>query len=403
MPGKLDPHIAYEIAPKQVIPIDLKKVRLLPELCSAQAADQVFGVTQDEETNGFSLIAGNGVVCVKIPLVSYLRESLPPDTLLEVKFDYQPVGDEEPVICLFDNRLGRCAGQDFPEHYFLLEKGRENYQLQFALDAVGSKEEKSIIYNNMNLVVYGQVSQKRIPQLIQGAGFFDIASLNRQPDFCGAPEPSEFKREVVRENGNRYINYFSKEGSLCDHFSYPQLAHNQGYALVIESRNIEGLPLKICLTNYQTRRCDLNGELPRTKSFQKEVYLIPPMGKERIGYDVNISNYSIGQQVSENHLKSIEIFPLKYDWLQTEKQKHDNLVVFNQAFEKNWLALEYKNNLSFKPLKTHVLVNNWANGWVLENEEPDKIVFIFLPQYLEYFGFLLLFLFGCFTLVFLLK
>lgn len=403
MPSKLDPHIAYEVAPKQVIPLDLKKVELLPELCGSQDVDQVFGVTQDEKINGFKLLARNGVTCVKIPLSPFLRENIGAGTLLEVKFDHQPAGDEEPFVCLFDNRLGRCAGQDFPDYYFLLENGIENYQLQFALDAVGFKEEKSIWYKNINLVVYGQVSQKRIPQLIQGAGFFDITSLNRQPGFCGASDPLEFKREIAKENGNRYINYFSKEGSLCDHFSYPQLAHGQGYALLIESRNIEGLPLKICLTNYQTRRCDLYVELPRTKSFQKEVYLIPPMEKGGVGYDVNVNNYSIGRQTSENHLKSIEIFPLKYDWLQTDEQKQDNLIVLDQAYEKNWLALEYKKPFSIRPLKAHVLVNNWANGWVLENEETDRIIFIFLPQLLEYFGFLLLLAFGCFTLVFLIK
>jgi hypothetical protein len=47
-----------------------------------------------------------------------------------------------------------------------------------------------------------------------------------------------------------------------------------------------------------------------------------------------------------------------------------------------------------KEIKEHVLVNNWANGWRLK--EPSKpadqstLIIIFLPQYLEFLGFLLL-------------
>ncbi|MCJ7793261.1 MAG: hypothetical protein MUP45_04820 [Candidatus Marinimicrobia bacterium] len=403
MPSKLESQIAYETNPKSIIPLDLNKAELIPEQCGSQNVDQVFGFSRDEKKNGFKLFAKNGVACVKIPLSAYLKNDSFTHFLLEVKFDYQPNNDEKPFLCLFDNRLGRCAGQDFPNYYFVIENEVENYQLQFTLDAVDFKEEKSILYKNINLVVYEQVSQKRISQLIQGAGFFDITSLKRQPESCGTSEPDEYGREVAEENGNRYIKYLAKKGSLCDHFNYPQLAHNQGYALMIESRNLDGLPLRICLTNYQTRRCDLYVELPKTKSFQKEIYLIPPMEKGGVGYDININNYSIGQQISENHLKSIQIFPLEYDWLQKNELKQENLIFLDQAYEKNWFALEYKKLFSFKLLKTHFLVNNWANGWSLENGEERKIIFIFLPQYLEYFGFLLLFLFSCFTLVFLVK
>ena len=45
-------------------------------------------------------------------------------------------------------------------------------------------------------------------------------------------------------------------------------------------------------------------------------------------------------------------------------------------------------------LKDHILINNWANGFVLDNTTSDDatIVIIFWPQYLEFIGFGLLIL-----------
>jgi len=49
-----------------------------------------------------------------------------------------------------------------------------------------------------------------------------------------------------------------------------------------------------------------------------------------------------------------------------------------------------------------VVVNNWGNGWMLQDnrmtgisEQSRTIVLVFWPQYLEYFGFVLLSLSFC--------
>jgi len=39
-----------------------------------------------------------------------------------------------------------------------------------------------------------------------------------------------------------------------------------------------------------------------------------------------------------------------------------------------------------KQLRIHILVNNWANGWELEGNEKNIVVF-FWPQILEWLGF----------------
>jgi hypothetical protein len=41
----------------------------------------------------------------------------------------------------------------------------------------------------------------------------------------------------------------------------------------------------------------------------------------------------------------------------------------------------------------HVQINNWENGWILSHEEfrnkNQELILIYLPQYLEYLGFLI--------------
>ena len=63
--------------------------------------------------------------------------------------------------------------------------------------------------------------------------------------------------------------------------------------------------------------------------------------------------------------------------------------------------------LGGKELKEHVLVNNWANGWIIDSEkfkvQSSKFVIVFWPQYLEYLGFVILILTFAVLLVPLLK
>jgi len=51
-----------------------------------------------------------------------------------------------------------------------------------------------------------------------------------------------------------------------------------------------------------------------------------------------------------------------------------------------------------KEIKEHVIVNNWANGFILSskaklltsNTNKFNIIIVFLPQYLEFLGFLMM-------------
>jgi hypothetical protein len=43
-----------------------------------------------------------------------------------------------------------------------------------------------------------------------------------------------------------------------------------------------------------------------------------------------------------------------------------------------------------KEIASHVIVDNWANGWVLKPNE-NQIAIVFVPEYFQFLGFLLIF------------
>jgi len=102
-------------------------------------------------------------------------------------------------------------------------------------------------------------------------------------------------------------------------------------------------------------------------------------------------------------LSQIETYPTVA--VQNEEK---NVIVYSQSFDAGWKAYQVQsakfkvqswiNNLFpflfGKEIKEHVLVNNWANGWVIPNSSlilnHSSFIIIFWPQYLEYLGLILL-------------
>ncbi len=226
------------------------------------------------------------------------------------------------------------------------------------------------------------------------------------------------------------------------------------------------MPLRICLTNEYSKRCDAyvslaqasrpyvskivkgvqNGQNKSAEAgestgqsspqFVTQYFLVPPMGDGR-GYTVNISNLTFGGSVSVNDLEYISLTPFPYNFVKNlhreleQVKGNKQLLVFNQAFESGFVAF-----CGFRLCPAeHVMVNNWANGWVfegtadevgdggaasesggsglgdggvrgggrlLDSVDVNNVVILFWPQLLEYLGFLtlalwILFGFGPYT------
>jgi len=152
-------------------------------------------------------------------------------------------------------------------------------------------------------------------------------------------------------------------------------------------------------------------------------YFLPPKYQYGLGYSIVFENESSVIEQSENQLETIEtyIFPAteikqikmsnnipntilseqinftskKRNYFTYEVQLNNKAtVILYQSFHPGWVAYNVptnnwmNQNLAFlfgQKINTHVLINNWANGWLIE-PETKNIVIIFWPQYLQYLG-----------------
>ena len=259
----------------------------------------------------------------------------------------------------------------------------------------------------------------------------DITLLPKTSGNCENDSPLSspgINKQIIRKQYATFIRYTSIVGTLCDHFAYQTLSHQEAYLISINARTILGLPLTICVSNYTTRRCDLYTSLTATNKFTTQTYLLPPMSKNTNGYDIDVSNLGIKGSPSVNDLRSIQIVPIPYNYLSSIKSvaslshsmdnsltseeinpdtfltslpqssANSTLIEFSHSFEGGWNAYavsspnivsEYLPFLFALPV-SHILVNNWENGWQLQSSKKSYLVIIYIPQYLETIGFLCL-------------
>ncbi|MBI3955397.1 hypothetical protein HY338_03055, partial [Candidatus Gottesmanbacteria bacterium] len=118
-------------------------------------------------------------------------------------------------------------------------------------------------------------------------------------------------------------------------------------------------------------------------------------------YKVDLSSDSILS--SNTHLILSQSFDKGWHAYETQCQSSLPADATHQALQAGNFKCQIQKILPFlfaKEIKNHVLVNNWENGWGLSstsyNLQPVTIIIVYLPQYLEYIGFGLLFIFMVF-------
>ena len=458
----------YEDVPKKTILLDFSKPIYSLFDCGQKESDPSFGINQFTN-GGFSLFAKNMELCMTTPLSKLISSSdlgLDTEVLLGIDFSYE--GKEEPSMCLSSLENSNCvyyfskkyliknSDTKISSQYYAInadDLGKLN--LKIYIDARGSKQKITQTFENLAInITPPSFSTEITPQIIQASldytkqkktneYFIDLPySGNRELSReitdhrstggdCSIVNPRGpilQSKVVLKTEQDEFIRYNSEEGSFCDHFSYEGLPRNQSYLVSIVSRNIEGLPIRLCITNNYSKRCDIYTHLTSSPTFKKEYFLLPSMGDGE-GFDININNFAIKRIPSINDLKSINIIPIPLNWLSLIKTgdnkeksvrlsaksvEHPNpslylvslptstsseILTLSQSFENGWKAYEV-NNLGIisqifpfmfgKEIKKHILVNNWANGWEIDNVKEKSIIIVYLPQYLEYFGFILL-------------
>ena len=459
----------YPNTPDQIETADLSSVQFSLSSCEAKTPDQVFGV--ERQTNGFIIFGKKASVCMTIPLTNLFPNVNQPskDVLLTTYFTYD--GAPLSYVCVADLKTGSCLSYRFKNissgsfatnlSYLGIEKNNlSNLSIKVFLDATQTEGLEKVKYSDVSFSLTKPVSSASFSKdlikqsisavrsnlnsvLIPFSGnreeSQDITTLPRNSINCSQFSPLNHKisKKIISKDRNNYIEYESGEGTACDHFSYSNLMQNQGYLLLVTSRNIQGLPLTMCVLNQASRHCDLYTNLSKSSQFTTDTFLIAPIQDNETGYDVNIASLGIKGTKSINDLASIQFIPLPYYFLSKMEEgqrqnisqrvsienqidenssfysiKLKNLVknsvlAFSKSYETGWSAYEMVNSkwsivnglklaLPFvfgKELKNHVMVNNWENGWILDESSivdgQSSIVIVYLPQYLQYIGFLL--------------
>jgi len=255
-------------------------------------------------------------------------------------------------------------------------------------------------------------------------------------DFTSSASNMQYCSELHEEyntisNSPNKISAFTSDGATgCFWFTNPYLDQKYGYLTTIESENIKGRPLFFYIHDNTKDQSYLENQLNTSQTY----FLIAPKYQYGLGYGFTFHNNSYSNISSENILNSLKVYGFPVDELRsisittnnsllaepqysipekvvkTGYHRYDissstdfDSLLFYQEFHSGWKAYasscrlsdvscKIKNYVPFlfgTELKDHVLVNNWANGFVLNNTTSDDstIVIIFWPQYLQFAGF----------------
>ncbi|MDC0449019.1 hypothetical protein OAL67_00195 [bacterium] len=362
--------------------------------------------------NDFKLFGNNIRSCVTTRLLDLYPELYDltlgrGEILISVDLGYESLGSQ-PDFCLFDSTSGLCwdKGLHYADNSLLSYSAvdsalMEDLYMRFFADARDVSGEVGVIYKNTEVEVYtkvphtGYTVESPMKEILAEDFYFEKDSeySGNVTELVHYPNPCSSLHVLVEgvsvENvDNAYYRYRAQEQSVCDSFVFPSAPHSTGYVLEVRSRNIQGLPLRVCLTNELSKRCDLYVSLHRSSEFKTQYYLVPPVGSGS-GYTLNTSNLVLGDTAAINDLEYLSLTPVNYNGLvglhsPLDMPTNEELLVFGQAYEKNWVAF-----CGLKPCNAnHVMVNNWANGWVFEEgASTDNFRVFFWPQLLEYMGF----------------
>ena len=226
----------------------------------------------------------------------------------------------------------------------------------------------------------------------------------------------------------------SVNSSSCYDLFLPETSQRQGLFLLIESKNTSGLSLRFVLDNPQQKVNIIDTKLSEKNT--ENIIIVPPTSPYLYsGYGVHFRNVSLDDSLSQNSIQNIRVGTLPFNWLEAimlstnsitpalpnrrvsfeelnpagylVTNDGSNMIELSQSYNVGWKAYEMngkpnwiQENAPFffgTELKNHVLVNNWANGWLLRPygataPEGQTVIIVFWPQYLEFIGFGLLIL-----------
>ena len=253
---------------------------------------------------------------------------------------------------------------------------------------------------------------------------------------CYAIGKGTYDKEILSDTDNTpFIRYSASDASSCDYVPLYNPIIQAGAIATYTTRTISGRPIKTCVKIDPPGYCLFEDMVRQNKTkWTASNFLVPPVSETiPTSWYVELDNYAVGQEKRINDVASIQVVPIPAEYIQSisitspdmtnvtpdnqatdvtinkssptyysveipnaEVKTGSALLVFSQNFDDSWLAMRQSTSFPYlAPAGNHVLVNNWANGWVLNNPINESntetaIILFFWPQLFEYIGFLLL-------------
>jgi len=395
------------------------------------------------------LKAQNAQLCTYTPLLNLPKVNY----LLRYSYDYIAKNQSLPSTCLIDPLSKKCINKKEnpsiirdPISYVSFESNlsieptlHNALWLQFNLYSPDDKEQKVNI-KNIKTWYYPEVTDFAINNNFDDSvintpvnlskGKITITfpiidssniSTNVNVRQSGYLEPKNCDPKAIKDaiyskiitSNNTDVIYSSLNGDSCDNFLLPNLSQDANYISYFSAGNIQGYPMQICIGNSQLDRCDDQFLLERDKPSQDIYRILPAKNLSGNGYNINISNISRGNFPTINSLSQIliQFYPIDYItniYISKDKNPDINdslqirdvskvapyaynvrvfgkgILELKQGFNSQWLLVGESSD--------HFKTNNWSNGWIINAPREELIYLIYIPQILEYIGFLLVFM-----------
>lgn len=444
--GVVNTTIPNQSIKQEILTADAVKIGTASEfelnLCTKPGENQVFAAS-DVENGALSIAAKNSKACAWIPMDKVVNKDTTSavnggafKSLVGFSFAVNSQSNALGRFCLYDLSRGRCVlekkyllSQENNTIYFLADSNTVD-RLQIVLYLEGTEKDvlQEIHYSNLSYfqllpkeiqsfsseelnsylstLSFGKELQFSISKTISDNFSVNILEPGHNDNECSSLK-ARIAERVVEDN---LVTYRSKGGSSCDYYSLPNVSHATGYILEVESKNNTGLPLRVCIANPYSKRCDIYTQLNVHKSFGKDYILIPPIFDGGVGYDIHFDNYAVGSFETENSVRSLSLIPIPYHYLRStpsfsedihskdvrqislstiipgfyytdlENLKDKETIIFDQSFEHGW----------WSNAGQHVLVNGWHNGWIISgNQEYKRVFILFVPEFLQLTGIIL--------------
>lgn len=218
------------------------------------------------------------------------------------------------------------------------------------------------------------------------------------------------------------LNFFKRQENIPFDISLLDLPQRFSYLINLKHKNLKGEPFFFYVINRTLIKREIETYLDKDGELN---FILPQLKDDGLGYSLHFDYTPFAKQDTQNRLSYVFVQPIPFNFLKdirivnseggrdfydfyspdelriyhpnpsyykaeikADKLQPLSYLVLAQAYDSGWLAWQDR-PLIGKRLKDHVLINNWANGWQLD-KDVKTIYLFFIPQLLEYLGFVLL-------------